>query len=219
MALTALRHGEDSDTWKQQLGVAGRLIAIARDPRAPVPIDAAELKSEVENALAQVGYQADESAAIAQRLVDPNSGSDDDAASRTELTMRLKARARLGADQAGGKGAIKVDLTPAEKAQYEQLKHVPFGSWFEFTTNQQGDRVRRRLSWFSPLTGHVLFVNHRGQKVGDHTLDGLARLMVRGEARRVEEEKGSMIDRAWNSVMTALKSFAGSPPAAEAPAR
>jgi hypothetical protein len=94
---------------------------------------------------------------------------------------------------------------------------VPFGSWFEFVTNQQGDRIRRRLSWFSPMTGHVLFVNHRGQKIGDYTLDALARLMVRGEVRRVEEEKESMIDRAWNSVMAALRSFSGQ--AAPEPAR
>ena len=217
MALTALRHGEDSDTWRQQLDVAGRLIAIAKDVRASAPPDAPELRREIEAALSQVGYQADEAAAIAHRLVEPNSGSEDDAASRTELTMRLKARARLGAEQ-GARPEAKQPLNAAEQAQYEALKHVPFGSWFEFVTNQQGDRIRRRLSWFSPMTGHVLFVNHRGQKIGDYTLDSLARLMVRGEVRRVEEEKESMIDRAWNSVMTALRSFAGQGPAPE-PAR
>jgi hypothetical protein len=219
MALTALRHGEDSDIWRQQLGVAGRLIAIARDPGQSAPPDAGELKSEVEQALSQVGYQADEASAIAQRLVEPNSGNEDDAASRTELTMRLKARARLGAEQATDKATEqKPKLNAAEQVKFEQLKHVPFGSWFEFITNQQGDRIRRRLSWFSPVTGHVLFVNHRGQKIGDYTLDSLARLMARGEVRRIEEEKGSMIDRAWNSVVSALKSFAGQSPT-QAPAQ
>ena len=214
MALTSLRHGQESETWRQQLQVAERLIAIAKENRPTPPPDAAELRHEIESALSQVGYQADESTAIAQRLVAPNTGSDDDAASRTELTMRLKARARLGADQAG-KPEARAPLNAAEQAQYEALKHVPFGSWFEFITNQQGDRIRRRLSWFSPMTGHVLFVNHRGQKIGDHTLDGLARLMVRGEVRRVEEEKESLIDRAWNSVMSALRSFSGQAPLAE----
>ena len=208
MALTSLRHGEESETWRQQLQVAERLIAIARENRAAPPPDAGELRAEIESALSQVGYQAEEAVAIAQRLVEPASGSEDDAASRTELTMRLKARARLGADQASRTEA-RPELNAAEQAQYEALKHVPFGSWFEFIVNQQGDRIRRRLSWFSPMTGHVLFVNHRGQKIGEHTLDGLARLMVRGEVRRVEEEKESMIDRAWSSVMSALRSFAG----------
>ena len=59
----------------------------------------------------------------------------------------------------------------------------------------------------------MLFVNHRGQKVDDHTLESLARLMAKGQVRIVEEEKGSLIDRAWNSVMNALRSFAGQSPA------
>ncbi|WP_281166665.1 DUF1631 family protein [Arenimonas oryziterrae] len=221
MALTALRHGEDSEVWKQQLGFAERLIQIARTPageQAALGENASGLQQEVEQALSQVGYQGDEATAIAQRLVHPQSGSEDDAASRTELTMRLKARARLGEDLKAKKSK-KVPLTAPEQARYEQLKQTPFGSWFEFTTNQQGDKVRRRLSWFSTVTGHVLFVNHRGQKVDEHTLDSLARMMVRGQVRIIDEEKGSLIDRAWNTVMNALRSFAGQTPAVASPAQ
>ncbi|HMB57980.1 MAG TPA: DUF1631 domain-containing protein [Arenimonas sp.] len=213
MALTALRHGEDSDVWKQQLGFAERLIQIARTPAdelAALGEANAGLQAEIEQALSQVGYQGDEANAIAQRLVHPLSGNEDDAASRTELTMRLKARARLGEDLKTKKEK-KVPLTAAEQARYEQLKQTPFGSWFEFRTNQQGDMVRRRLSWFSTVTGHVLFVNHRGQKVEDHTLESLARMMVQGQVRVIQEEKGSLIDRAWTTVMNALRSFAGQP--------
>jgi hypothetical protein len=74
------------------------------------------------------------------------------------------------------------------------------------------------MSWFSTVTGHVLFVNHRGQKVGDHTLEGLAKAMVMGQVKVVEEEKGTLIDRAWSTVMSALRSFAGQA-TVEAPAR
>lgn len=211
LALTSLRHGEGSEPWKQQLGIAERLIKIARAPAS----EQAESKQadpafeqEIEQALSQVGYQGDEASAIAERLVNPQSGSSDDAASRTELTMRLKARARLGEDLTG-KNTKKIPLTPEEQARLEQLKQVQFGSWFDFITNQQGDKIRRRLSWYSTVTGHVLFVNHRGQKNTDYTLDGLARLMAKGQLRLVEDEKGTIIDRAWNSVMNALRSFAG----------
>ena len=99
-----------------------------------------------------------------------------------------------------------------------QIRQLPFGTWFEFKLNQQGEKVRRRMSWFSPVTGQVLFVNHRGQKVGDFTLDGLAKAMIQGQVKLVEEEKGTLIDRAWNTVMSALRSFAGQAPA-EVPAR
>jgi hypothetical protein len=220
MALTALRHGEDSDAWKQQLEVAKRLVQIAKAPAGEQAAASAAnpgLQQEIEQALSQVGYQGDEASAISQRLVDPASLTEGDAASRTELTMRLKSRARLGADFAGGK-TKKTPLNAAEQARLEQLKHIPFGTWFEFVTNQQGDTTRQRLSWFSTLTSHALFVNHRGQKIGEYTLEHLAHLMANDQLKVVEAEKGSMIDRAWTSVMNALKSFAGQTPN-EAPAQ
>jgi len=123
----------------------------------------------------------------------------------------MKSRARLGADSAGKK-VRKTALTPEEQGHLELITHTPFGTWFEFVTNQQGDKTRQRLSWFSTLTGHALFVNHRGQKVGEHTLDHMAHLMAKGQLHRVEPEKESMIDRAWASVMGALRSFAGQAP-------
>src|SRR5690606_2723995 len=103
MALTALRQGEDSDTWKQQLEIAERLVGVAKAGPSATGIPASEAKAlhaDIQGALTQVGYHEEEAAAIAQRLVDPQGGGSDDdsAASRTELTMRLKARARLGED-------------------------------------------------------------------------------------------------------------------------
>jgi hypothetical protein len=210
MALTALRHGEDSDVWKHQLNVAERLVNVAKTP-ADQPISASEatqLKQEIENSLTQVGYQDEEVQAISQRLIDPNAGSDGDAASRTELTMRLKKKARLGEDLSAQK-TKKLKLTPEESTRLEQLKQTAFGTWFEFRINQQGDCVRRRMAWFSTTTGNCLFVNQRGQKVGEYLLDNMARMMVKGELSIVEEQTGTIIDRAWQSVMTALRSFAG----------
>jgi len=220
MALTALRSGEDSDAWKQHLNVAERLIQVAKAGPGQSPISAEEaqqLKQELESSLTQVGYQGDEATAITERLIDPQSGKEGDSASRTELTMRLKSRARFGEDVAGSK-AKKVKLTNEEQARFEQLKLVAFGTWFEFVTNQQGDRIRRRMAWFSTTTGHSLFVNQRGQKVGEYHLEVLAKMLVRGELFIVEEQTGGIIDRAWQSVMSALRSFAGQSPA-EATAR
>ncbi|MCX7033951.1 MAG: DUF1631 domain-containing protein [Arenimonas sp.] len=222
MALTSLRQGEDSEAWKQHLEIAERLISVAKNPAGANSLtseDAQGLRSEIQSSLTQVGYHAEEASAIAQRLVDPQAGVDDDSsASRTELTMRLKARARLGEDLQQVKKNKKPVLTAEEQMRVTQIRQLPFGTWFEFKLNQQGEKVRRRMSWFSPVTGQVLFVNHRGQKVGDHTLDGLAKAMIQGQVKLVEEEKGTLIDRAWNTVMSALRSFAGQAPA-EAPAR
>ena len=208
MALTALRQGENSPGWKRQLVVAERLIDISQQPEGSHPdqLDPERgLQREIEDGLTKVGYQGADVSAIARRLVHPN--DKDDTSSRTELTMRLKAQARLGEELPGKKGR-RVPLTSAEEAEMDRIQQAPVGTWFEFVINPQGDRLRRRLSWLSTATGDALFVNQRGQKNAEYTLDALARLMAKGQVAIIEEDKTSAIDRAWESVLNALRSFA-----------
>jgi hypothetical protein len=128
--------------------------------------------------------------------------------------MKLKTRTRLGGsvDTSTPAGEKAAPLTDEEKVCLDQIRHLPFGAWFEFKINQQGEVARRRLSWYSTVTGHCLFVNHRGQRIGEYTLNWMAREMHRGNLRVVAAEKDTMIDRAWNAIMSALKSFAGGRP-------
>ncbi|MFC4728002.1 DUF1631 domain-containing protein [Coralloluteibacterium thermophilus] len=216
MALAALRHGEGSEEWRQRIGIAER-IADAADAagggRGLAGPDAEALRARIEDALAQVGYHDAEAQAIALRLTDADGASGDDGASRTELAMKLKARARLGEDrEAANQADLGAPLDARERACLEQLRALPFGTWFEFAINQQGDRVRRRLSWFSTVTGNTLFVNHRGQRVGEYGMDWLARAMANGQVRPVTAEDGSLLDRAWGAVVSALRSFAARVP-------
>lgn len=211
MALTSLRHGETSDAWKQHLDTAKRLVTLAKPGSPTAGSDAGPLQKEVADSLRQVGYHEAESEAIARRLVVPTTeATADDASSRTELLMRMKSASRLGAAERLAKPKLE-QLTPEVLQRVAQIKTLAFGAWFEFTTNAQGDRVRRRLSWFSPMSGTAMFVNHRGQKVGETSIEHLAIQMVNGQARLVEQEaKESLIDRAWNSVVKTLSGFGGS---------
>ena len=207
LTLTLLRHGEDSDEWQRQLEATRHIVAATKGGAA-VP----GLAEQIEGALAQVGYHIDEATAIARRLTTGIAEDEDDPASRTELAMKLKARARLGEDAE----APKAKLPPRnaqEQAAYEHLRTLPFGTWFEFVSNQQGDRVRRRLSWYSPVTDNALFVNQRGQRLGEQSLDSLARMMAIGQAQVVTVDRGRLVDRAWHGALNALRSFAGSGPA------
>ena len=206
LTLTLLRQGEDSEEWRKQVDVTRRIVAAcSRSDGADDP----ELTTHVEAALTQVGYHAEEATVIAQRLTSSISEGEDDPASRTELAIKLKARSRLGEDPAKEHRPKLSPRTPEEQARYEQLRVLPFGTWMEFTTNQQGDMVRRRLSWFSPLTDNALFVNQRGQRVGEYSLDHLSRMVASGQARIVTAERGRLVDRAWQAAVTALRSFAG----------
>jgi hypothetical protein len=218
LALTHLRHGEGTSEWQHQLDLAAALVKAAADPAGKsslTHVQALELRKDLEASLTRVGYQADEIDAIAQKLINPQPDRPGDSESSTELAKRLKSRAHFGVDPKAASEA-EIPLSDEAKRRYEQLKLVAFGTWFEFVTNQQGDRVRQRLAWFSTTTGHSLFVNKRGQKVGEYHLKTLARRMVAGEVMIAEEKSGGIIDRAWRSVMSALRTFAGQPSAGSA---
>jgi len=206
LTLTSLRHGEDSDEWRERQAATDRIVEITCAAEAPAD---PELTQQIDDALRQVGYHEDEASAIARRL---SRSEDDESTSRTELTAKLKARARLGEGEQGEAKKVKPPpRSTQEQGCYEHLRTLPFGTWFEFVHNQQGDVRRQRLSWYSPVTDNALFVNARGHKVGEQSLDSLARLMAKGQARIVTEDKGRLIDRAWHATLRALRGLAGRP--------
>ncbi len=202
LTLTLLRSDEESAEWADALRLTERIGALASPGAEPAAGDK-ELAATIEGALVRVGYHEDEAVAIARRL----SGNGDDA-SRTELTARLKARARLG-EHAGSPQEPRSPRTPREQELHERLRTLPFGTWFEFVREPQGDAVRHRLAWYSLATDRALFVNQRGQPVGEQTLDGVARLMARDRARMIANDGDRPIDRAWRTALGALGGIDG----------
>ncbi|HST28471.1 MAG TPA: DUF1631 family protein [Rudaea sp.] len=220
LALTLLRQGENSETYAKRLNVADQLIAAtgSRGETRPPP----ELRGEIETALDQVGYHKDDVQAVVKRLFTPGEAeAGEEAVTNTEIAIKLKSKARLGEDStapaattAAAAPKPKKGFPPdsAEARALERLKTLPFGTWFEFRTNQQGDKVRRKLAWFSTLTGHCLFVNQRGVRVDEKNLEQLARDLVGGQAWIVEPETETLVDRAWKAIMSSLKQLIGRDP-------
>lgn len=205
LSLVLLRHGEDSAQWRDHLDATARIIAANRGDQAPE-----SLQPRVTESLGLVGYQGDEAEAIAGRLVAADDGGDDPA-SRTELAVKLRARARLGANEIPPLPPV-TPRNVREEECFGHLRSLAFGTTIEFTINQQGDHVRHRLAWFSPITGRVLLLNHKGQRIDDQqgreTLDQIARLLAIGEARIVSaDDHGSLVDRAWRATLGKLRTF------------
>lgn len=222
LALSLLRGGEESAAFKQHLSLSARLIdsaaAKARGRAALIgPDEATQMHTDVLAALGQIGYQGEEADELAGKLLASGMVGDEpereDPASRTELALKLKNRVRLGQAQENAPASeIKEASSPLDEEEAtwaERIRMLPFGTWFDFTLNQQGAMARRRLSWFSTVTGHCLFVNHRGQRAGEVTISWLARELKRGNVKLVQAERGSIVDRAWNAIVKALKVFSG----------
>ena len=213
LALTLLRQGEDSQAYRRCLAVADQLMQIGSG--ADISKVDSKVREEVRNGLLQVGLHEDEIEGVVAKLFDPNSV--EKKTSHTELAHTLKSKARLGGDAppAGKTGKDKVDagkaaiLSAEEKEMVQRIRTLPFGTWFDFVTNQQGETVRRKLAWFSTVTGRCLFVTQRGARSEEKSIDQLARDLISGQVRLHKEESGNIIDRAWKAIVGSLQQFSG----------
>ena len=209
LALSLLRHGAESEVHQHHVEIAERLVDAASEGGRALsdPAERSTLTDEIEHGLALVGYDAGEARDVAARLLAAASRDErDDPATRTELAVRLKKRTRFGQDIAAAGAPVVAPLNDEEQEAMERIKRLPFGTWFEWK-EENGEFARKRMSWFSPVTHHALFVNHRGQRIGEFTLEFLAREIVGKRLRVLMKEQGSLVDRAWRSIVGALRSF------------
>jgi hypothetical protein len=213
LTLTLLRDGENSEGYRRRLAAVDQLLgpATARDK--------GQLSADINHGLTQVGLQAGEADQITRHVLDlpaPAQGAAP-AVSQTELLIRLKARQKPEEAVAEAPaGPRKLSLTPSERKALDTLKGLPFGSWLEFTVNQQGQRVARKLAWFAPGSGRCLLVNARGAAAPERTLDQVARMMARGQVRLMPPQDSGMLDRAWSALVAGLRKFSRSKDTTEA---
>ncbi|UPG86266.1 DUF1631 domain-containing protein [Luteibacter aegosomatis] len=199
LALHILRGGENGEAFLQCLGVTDQLLG-----RRPVG-DMAKLRQDIERGLEHLGMHPVEASQVAAGVFD---GPESDAApTATDVALRLKQRPRLGEGTAHGEPRPTVEptpLDPAARAIHAGFAQLRFGTWFEFR-KADGGTARRKLAWFSPATGHCLFVTARGTRIEDIDLTRLAGLIAAGEAWEWKEQRLSMIDRAWRAVTRNLR--------------
>lgn len=221
LALTLLRQGEASPLYRDRIAFVDALIAFGRDePTHRAPELRAALRETLDAGLMQIGFHSEDIQSVGDRLFGTPKGSPaphDDSATLTEVAARLKAHSRFGEEGDHHAHArphlptIDPPLIEAETALLARLKTLPFGTWFEVVPPEGGERVRRKLSWFSTLTGRCLFVNQRGARTHETSLEQLARDLHEQRARVFTAESDGLIDRAIGAIMRKLKSIAGQP--------
>jgi hypothetical protein len=85
----------------------------------------------------------------------------------------------------------------------EQLKSIPFGTWFEF--RKPGTPCKRaKLSWRSTVTEKFMFVDQMGVKSAVIPMHDLANCMLEGRVQIVQIEKKPFVDRALNAIYRIL---------------
>lgn len=206
LSLALLRGGEDSDAWRDLRDATAAIVEASVSPvqRDPDPAFVAKLQ----DALGGVGYHAEDAGAIARQLANGRT-EDVDLASRTELIVQLKARARLGEENVARGAATQPPRTPAEQAAHATLLAHADGCWIDLFDPADDSVVRRRLAWLSPRSGHALLLNRRGLRVpGDANVDALARQLASGRLQLVDADLHPA-ELAWQATMANLERIAG----------
>ncbi len=206
LSLALLRGGESSDAWRDLREATATIVEASATPgqRNPDPAFVAKLQ----DALGQVGYHADDAGAIARQLANGRA-EDADLASRTELIVQLRARARLGEESVARAAATQAPRSPAEQAAHATLAAQTDGCWIDLFDPADDSVVRRRLAWLSTRNGHALVLNRRGLRSSDDgSVDALARKLAAGHLRLVDADVHPA-EVAWQATMTNLARIAG----------
>ncbi len=69
---------------------------------------------------------------------------------------------------------LEQEVEHLEDEFLQQAKDMTPGDWIEYVAEQEEDVIRAKLSWISPISQKLLFVNARGVKVTDKSQDELA---------------------------------------------
>jgi hypothetical protein len=198
LALTLLRHGEQSETFSRRLVITDQLLG-----RLP-PGNLETLQSEVIAGLQQIGMHGEEATEVAQRLIGAGAVMQEgDAPGLTGLAMRLKQRRGSGdASEAPQAAAPAVPSAEALRLHQRLTRHP--GEWFEFV-QADGGRVRRKLAWYSPRAARGLFVTRQGQRADEMSLAELAAAIAAGQVRELPAVNESDLDRAWRTLADSLR--------------
>jgi len=234
LVLTLLRQGEDSNEWRQALRFADEFVWSAQ----PKSSDAERmrlkgilpaLEKSLRHGLATVAYHENdvkqlmhELNAFYTNLLNGDTPAaaevaiaEEDAAPGFEIVGTAAATAAAIDSPVEEEIVLRAEAATAppelgdEDESLRQVRAMKVGSWIEFTGADGTTKERAKLSWISPISSKYLFVNRKGLKVADKTVQALAIEIRRGDAAILEEVP--LFDRALDAIVERLKAAHAKP--------
>ena len=170
VTLTCLRHAPDSDEMLEVLRLARRM-AQHNDPE-DFDMDLIEAVGE---RLEMVGFEEAEARPYLEQVVETTEGG------LTPPATELPARDEPDLDEFGRGPEPLVPGGSSLQSREELADLLSPGQWVQFT-KADGETVQAKLSWKSPITRKLLFVDSQGLKVADRDLDDVIEEVLQGEA-------------------------------------
>lgn len=206
VTLAVLREGDDGAAVSEAMALADGLLEEVAEARRQI-VGKPWLQAwqpVLRKVFASVGVHADAATAAIDALHDTLQAI---AESRPELERALPELPQVvlpappSADAGGVELEAKVDVTDFDNADADRFRGMEIGSWLDFV-DKDGKVQAGKLSWVSPISSRLLFVNRRGVRFCVASPEELA-VMVRLGRLRPHVDDGAF-DSAMQGVIDRL---------------
>lgn len=224
LSMIALREGPDSGSWQSALSVADRLLALLPQPGDPaesVLPGLQALREPLEAVLASSGIIGEAAQDTIRGLAESlerrargqaqapvahphHAAAEDNVVQLPDRRSPLQAalgdlKPRLEVVE----GRKKLDVSDSDVEQMRQLK---VGTWIHIA-GEDGKHHPVKLSWVSPISSRLMFVNRRGVRVLVASVEELAAMKQEGNLLVREQEQ--VFDQVLHRVMGKLREDLG----------
>lgn len=204
LSMIALREGSGSAPWNSALGVADALLEMlpkeGHSSRNTTASSMANIREPLEAVLASSGITGES----AQQLI---RGLQISIESMVQLPASVEIKAPAAED--AHKPALAVvsnkDALDYNVEDIPVLRNLAVGMWVHMAADD--DKLHpAKLSWISPISSRLMFVNRRGVRVLVASLEELA--VMKKHGKLVVREQENLFDQAMQSVIGRLKTEA-----------
>ena len=202
LSMIALREGPESASWNQALGVADSLVDLLPQPgktarSAALVIN--NLREPIEHVLASSGITGEAAFETIRGLI-----------TSIDALQQAGQPAPAPVAESEIKPAISIvadkDRLDFNAEDLPAIRALKVGCWVDLA-GEDGKLHPAKLSWVSPISTRLMFVNRRGVRVLVASLEELAAMKKQGKLAVREQEQ--VFDQALHRVMGRLQSDVG----------
>ncbi len=204
LSMIALREGPDSQPWNAALGVADALLELLPNAEHPnrhaIAPSMINMREPLETVLASSGITGESAQQTIRGLqVSMESMVQQPATVQIIAAPAIEARKPL-LSVVSNKDALDYNVE-----DIPVLRNLAVGMWVHLAADD--DKLHpAKLSWISPISSRLMFVNRRGVRVLVASLEELAAMKKQGKL--IVREQENLFDQAMQSVMGRLKTEA-----------
>lgn len=210
LTLSLLRHGEDSEEWHKNINTSETIAKMANPEliKELTPKQKIESLHHLDQTMDELGFSENDRYKTINNIKECAQAATTDEL-KEDIKLEEVATINKNKENIKKAGSAKIEelrpLTDLEKTELTKIRLMPYGSLFDFITNQQRNKVRRKLSWFSPVSNKALFVSMLGKQPYEKSLNAVAIDVARKNIIPVKIEKKKYFDTVLVDIFAKLK--------------